>query len=182
MSERAPRRFRYDAVSRQGRQISKDIQRDAFAQNLHNLIQYSVSLKLAPDARHLNEYEVVFALTSDVSPATAAAPSPPRDSLCDAGAGHRGSARRWLGGALRGISQIQGPPRCKVNSEDPGMPSGVHESKELPVGRRCCRTLANPRSQDAKKRLDCLSADNRGAQSNILALGLAVGESVNTSK
>ena len=38
------------------------------------------SRKAAPDARHLGEYEVVFALTSDGPPVTATA-APPRDSL-----------------------------------------------------------------------------------------------------
>jgi len=39
------------------------------------------SRKAAPDARHLGEYEVVFALTSDGPPATARSAGPPRDSL-----------------------------------------------------------------------------------------------------
>jgi flagellar biosynthesis protein FlhF len=39
------------------------------------------SRKAAPDARHLGEYEVVFALTSDGPPATAKSTAPPRDSL-----------------------------------------------------------------------------------------------------
>jgi flagellar biosynthesis protein FlhF len=39
------------------------------------------SRKAAPDARHLGEYEVVFALTSDGPPATAKSAAPARDSL-----------------------------------------------------------------------------------------------------
>jgi flagellar biosynthesis protein FlhF len=39
------------------------------------------SRKAAPEARHLGEYEVIFALTSDSSPTQAKAPAPPPDHL-----------------------------------------------------------------------------------------------------